>query len=42
MELAFLVSIKHLIDLHNIGVCLIALEMVPGAIKAKNNPAWAR
>jgi hypothetical protein len=41
MELAFLVSIKHLIDFHNIGVRLVALEVVSSAIEAKNDPAWA-
>lgn len=42
MELAFLVSIEHLIDFHDIGIRLIALEMVSGAIEAKDDPAWAR
>lgn len=41
MELASRVSIEHLIYLHNIGIRLIALEMVPSAIEAKDNPAWA-
>lgn len=31
-------SLQHLIDLHNVGICFIALELITSAIKAKNEP----
>lgn len=31
-------SLQHLIDLHNVGIRLIALELITSAIKAKYEP----
>lgn len=42
MELALLVAIEHLIDFHDIGIRLVALKRVSGAIEAKDNTPWAR